>query len=130
MRADPRRGLRGYLWRVARLLARRGQGHAARQGDLRTAIAAAREPLPPRETCPPSAAQPAQAETPSRFLASSRRAAFLILPDSVIGKTSTNTTCRGSLKLAILPRQWPTTSSASIVAPPPAPAEAQGTPAA
>jgi hypothetical protein len=27
---------------VARLLARRGQGHAARQGDLRTAILAAR----------------------------------------------------------------------------------------
>ena len=30
--------LRGDLWRVARLLPRRGQGHAARQGDLRTAI--------------------------------------------------------------------------------------------
>ncbi len=50
MRAGSRRGLRGDLWRVARLLARRGQGHAAGQGDLRTAIAAAREPLPPRET--------------------------------------------------------------------------------
>ena len=37
MRAGSRRGLRGDLWRVARLLARRGQGHAARQGDLRTA---------------------------------------------------------------------------------------------
>ena len=41
-RADSRRGLRGDLRRVARLLARRGQGHAARQGDLRTAIPAAR----------------------------------------------------------------------------------------
>src|SRR5258705_821870 len=37
-----RRGFRGDLWRVARLLPRRGQGHAARQGDLRTAILAAR----------------------------------------------------------------------------------------
>jgi hypothetical protein len=42
MRPDSRRGLRGDLWRVARLLARRGQGHAATQGDLRTAILAAR----------------------------------------------------------------------------------------
>ena len=32
----------------ARLLARRGQGHAASQGDLRTAILAARGALPPR----------------------------------------------------------------------------------
>ena len=38
MRADPRRGLRGDLWRVARLLARRGQEHAAGEGDLRRAI--------------------------------------------------------------------------------------------
>ncbi len=39
---NSRRGFRGDLWRVARLLPRRGQGHAARQGDLRTAILAAR----------------------------------------------------------------------------------------
>src|ERR1700730_9263718 len=39
---NSRRGLRGDLWRVARLLPRRGQGHAARQGDLRTAILIAR----------------------------------------------------------------------------------------
>jgi len=42
MRPDSRRGFRGDLWRVARLLPRRGQGHAARQCDLRTAILAAR----------------------------------------------------------------------------------------
>ena len=42
MRPGSRRGLRGNLWRVARLLARRGQDHAAREGDLRAAILAAR----------------------------------------------------------------------------------------
>src|SRR5882672_4796512 len=46
MRPDSRRGLRGDLWRVARLLTRRGQGDAAREGDLRTAILAAREEVP------------------------------------------------------------------------------------
>ena len=48
MRPNSRRGFRGDLWRVARLLPRRGQGHAARQGDLRTAILPREEPLPPR----------------------------------------------------------------------------------
>src|SRR3984893_16683626 len=43
MRPDSRRGFRGDLWRVARLLTRRNQGHAARRGDLRTTILAARE---------------------------------------------------------------------------------------
>ena len=53
----------------------------------------------------------------NRFFASSRSSALRILPDLVIGKASMNTTWRGSLKLATLPRQWPSTSSASIAAP-------------
>ena len=53
----------------------------------------------------------------NRFFASSRSSALRILPNSVIGKASMNTTWRGSLKLATLPRQWPSTSSASITAP-------------
>jgi hypothetical protein len=32
--------LRGDLWRMARLLARRGQGHAPSQGDLRATVPA------------------------------------------------------------------------------------------
>src|ERR1700730_3236102 len=47
MRPDSRRGFRGDLWRVARLLTRRDQGHEARRGDLRTTILAA-----PASRCP------------------------------------------------------------------------------
>src|SRR5262249_20809401 len=54
--------------------------------------------------------QPRSGDIDSLFEASSRSFTFWIFPEPVIGKSSTNMTRRGILKLAIRPRQYARTS--------------------